>query len=291
LVINGEKMTDINLFIEPDDLKLKINKNKYIKILDATFYLPDSGLNAEKEYNDKHITGAVFFDINKIADPQNSLPHMIPSKEIFSEMMKNLGLNNDDEIIIYDNSPILSSARAWFLLRYFNHNKIFILKGGIKNWLKHNGMITSDLTVINKGNFTAQNEQKDLIKSLSNMIELSNKNDQLILDARSYNRYLGTAKEPRPGLPSGHIPNSKSLPSSDLINKDGILKNEEELKVIFNNNEISQDDSIIATCGSGVSACVISLALFTLGKFDVPIYDGSWTEWASSGQSIAEGNN
>lgn len=284
-------MTDINLFIEPDDLKLKINKNKNIKILDATFYLPDSGLNAEKEYNDKHIKGAVFFDINKIADPQNSLPHMIPSKEIFSEMMKNLGLNNDDEIIIYDNSPILSSARAWFLLRYFNHNKIFILKGGIKNWLKHNGMITSDLTVINKGNFTAQNEKKDLIKSLSNMIELSNKNDQLILDARSYNRYLGTAKEPRPGLPSGHIPNSKSLPSSDLINKDGILKNEEELKVIFNNNEISQDDSIIATCGSGVSACVISLALFTLGKFDVPIYDGSWTEWASSGQSIAEGNN
>ena len=284
-------MTDINLFIEPDDLKLKINKNKYIKILDATFYLPDSGLNAEKEYNDKHIKGAVFFDINKIADPQNSLPHMIPSKEIFSEMMKNLGLNNDDEIIIYDNSPILSSARAWFLLRYFNHNKIFILKGGIKNWLKHNGMITSDLTVINKGNFTAQNEKKDLIKSLSNMIELSNKNDQLILDARSYNRYLGTAKEPRPGLPSGHIPNSKSLPSSDLINKDGILKNEEELKVIFNNNEISQYDSIIATCGSGVSACVISLALFTLGKFDVPIYDGSWTEWASSGQSIAEGNN
>ena len=284
-------MTDINLFIEPDDLKLKINKNKNIKILDATFYLPDSGLNAEKEYNDKHITGAVFFDINKIADPQNSLPHMIPSKEIFSEMMKNLGLNNDDEIIIYDNSPILSSARAWFLLRYFNHNKIFILKGGIKNWLKHNGMITSDLTVINKGNFTAQNEKKDLIKSLSNMIELSNKNDQLILDARSYNRYLGTAKEPRPGLPSGHIPNSKSLPSSDLINKDGILKNEEELKVIFNNNEISQNDSIIATCGSGVSACVISLALFTLGKFDVPIYDGSWTEWASSGQSIAEGNN
>ena len=284
-------MTDINLFIEPDDLKLKINKNKYIKILDATFYLPDSGLNAEKEYNDKHIKGAVFFDINKIADPQNSLPHMIPSKEIFSEMMKNLGLNNDDEIIIYDNSPILSSARAWFLLRYFNHNKIFILKGGIKNWLKHNGSITSDLTVINKGNFTAQNEKKDLVKSLSNMIELSNKNDQLILDARSYNRYLGTAKEPRPGLPSGHIPNSKSLPSSDLINKDGILKNEEELKVIFNNNEISQDDSIIATCGSGVSACVISLALFTLGKFDVPIYDGSWTEWASSGQSIAEGNN
>ncbi|MDC1133452.1 sulfurtransferase [Alphaproteobacteria bacterium] len=284
-------MTDINLFIEPDDLKLKINKNKNIKILDATFYLPDSGLNAEKEYNDKHITGAVFFDINKIADPQNSLPHMIPSKEIFSEMMKNLGLNNDDEIIIYDNSPILSSARAWFLLRYFNHNKIFILKGGIKNWLKHNGTITSDLTVISKGNFTTQNEKKDLVKSLSNMIELSNKNDQLILDARSYNRYLGTAKEPRPGLPSGHIPNSKSLPSSDLINKDGILKNEEELKVIFNNNEISQDDSIIATCGSGVSACVITLALFTLGKFDVPIYDGSWTEWASSGQNIAEGNN
>jgi thiosulfate/3-mercaptopyruvate sulfurtransferase len=122
------------------------------------------------------------------------------------------------------------------------------------------------------------------------MIKISNKNDQLILDARSYNRYLGIAKEPRPGLPSGHIPNSKSLPSSDLINKDGVLKSKEELKLIFKNN-ISQHDSVIATCGSGVSACVISLALFTLGKFDVPIYDGSWTEWASSGQRIEEGKN
>jgi thiosulfate/3-mercaptopyruvate sulfurtransferase len=283
-------MTNKNLFLEPEDLKLKIQLNKNLKILDATFYLPDSGLNAEEEYNNRHIEGAVFFDINKIADPKSSLPHMIPSKEIFSEMMRNLGLNNDDEIIIYDNSPMLSSARAWFLLRYFNHNNIFILKGGIKNWLKQNGTVTNNSSIINKGNFTAHDEKTDLVKNLSDMIKISNKNDQLILDARSYNRYLGIAKEPRPGLPSGHIPNSKSLPSSDLINKDGVLKSKEELKLIFKNN-ISQDDSVIATCGSGVSACVISLALFTLGKFDVPIYDGSWTEWASSGQSILEGKN
>ena len=284
-------MTNKNLFLEPEDLKLKIQLNKNLKILDATFYLPDSGLNAEQEYNNKHIEGAVFFDINKIADQKNSLPHMIPSKEIFSEMMRNLGLNNDDEIIIYDNSPILSSARAWFLLRYFNHNKILILNGGINNWLNHNGTVTSDSTIIHKGNFNSHGEKKELVKSLSDMIKVSNKNNTLILDARSYSRYLGTAKEPRPGLPSGHIPNSKSLPSSDLINKDGILKNKEELKLIFKNNKILQDDSIIATCGSGVSACVISLAYFTLSKFDVPIYDGSWTEWASSGQIIAEGKN
>ena len=284
-------MTNKNLFLEPEDLKLKIQLNKNLKILDATFYLPDSGLNAEQEYNNKHIEGAVFFDINKIADQKNSLPHMIPSKEIFSEMMRNLGLNNDDEIIVYDNSPILSSARAWFLLRYFNHNKILILKGGINNWLNQNGTVTSDSTIIHKGNFNSHGEKKELVKSLSDMIKVSNKNNTLILDARSYSRYLGTAKEPRPGLPSGHIPNSKSLPSSDLINKDGILKNKEELKLIFKNNKILQDDSIIATCGSGVSACVISLAYFTLGKFDVPIYDGSWTEWASSGQIITEGKN
>lgn len=274
-----------DLFVEPSTLMSKID-NINLKILDATFYLPDSGLIAEEEYKKKHIPNAIFFDINKIADPNNSLPHMIPSKDLFSKMMQNIGLNKDDEIIIYDNSPFLSSARAWFLFRYFGHDKIFIMQGGVKNWENNGGNITNGNVVLEKGNYIASAERKELVVNLDQMILASQNKENVILDARSRKRFLGEALEPRPNLPSGHIPNSQSLPSSDLINKDGYLKSKDEINQIFSNIKVNTNDKIIATCGSGVSACVISIALFCLGKKDIPIYDGSWTEWASSGQEI-----
>jgi thiosulfate/3-mercaptopyruvate sulfurtransferase len=274
-----------DLFIEPKTLMSKLD-NINLKILDATFYLPDSGLVAEDEYKKKHIPNAIFFDINKIADPNNSLPHMIPSKDLFSKMMQNIGLNKDDEIIIYDNSPFLSSARAWFLFRYFGHDKISIMQGGIKNWKNYGGNITQGNVILEKGNYIASAERKELVVNLNEMILASQNKKNVILDARSKKRFLGEALEPRPNLPSGHIPNSKSLPSSDLINKEGYLKSKDEINQIFSNINVNTNDKIIATCGSGVSACVISIALFCLGKTDTPIYDGSWTEWASSGQEI-----
>ena len=279
---------DKDLFIKPKDLSVKLSTQNNLKILDATFYLPDSDLIAKDEYDKKHIPNAVFFDINKIADPNNSLPHMIPSKELFSEQMRDLGLNDRDEIIIYDNSPFLSSARAWFLFRYFGYDNIFILQGGLNNWIKLNGEVTGQSTSISKGNFTAKTEKKELVVTLDQMITASKDEKSIILDARSYKRFTGEAKEPRPGLPSGHIPSSKSLPSSDFVNSQGFLKSLDEINLIFSNQEISIKDDIIATCGSGVSACVISLALFCMGKVDVPIYDGSWTEWATSEQKIAK---
>jgi len=274
-----------DLFIEPKTLMSKLG-NINLKIFDATFYLPDSGLVAEDEYKKKHIPNAIFFDINKIADPNNSLPHMIPSKDLFSKMMQNIGLNKDDEIIIYDNSPFLSSARAWFLFRYFGHDKTSIMQGGIKNWKNYGGNITQGNVILEKGNYIASAERKELVVNLNEMILASQNKKNVILDARSKKRFLGEALEPRPNLPSGHIPNSKSLPSSDLINKEGYLKSKDEINQIFSNINVNTNDKIIATCGSGVSACVISIALFCLGKTDTPIYDGSWTEWASSGQEI-----
>ena len=276
------------LFIEPNLLKNKINDTT-VKILDATFHLPDSDLNAEEEYQKEHIPNSVFFDINRIADPKNPLPHMIPPKDLFSEMMQNLGLNNEDELIIYDNSPLLSSARAWFLLRYFGHKNLSILSGGLKNWKKNGGETTVKKTIISKGNFISKTENKNLVVNLEEMISFSKNNSKLILDARSYKRFTGEAKEPRPGLKSGHIPNSKSLPSSELVTNDGFLKSIDELEKIFTNNDYRGSERIIATCGSGVSACVISIALHCLGKENIPIYDGSWTEWASSGQKIQTG--
>ena len=278
-----------SLFIEPNYLKNKLN-DANIKILDATFFLPDSGLNAEEEYKKEHIPNSVFFDINNIADPNNPLPHMIPSKDLFSDMMQNLGLNNEDEIIIYDNSPLLSSARAWFLLRYFGHRNILILNGGLKNWKKCGGETTIKKTIITKGNFISKTENTELVINLEEMISYSKNNSKVILDARSYKRFIGEAKEPRPGLQSGHIPNSRSLPSSELLTNDGFLKSIKELNKFFSNNNIDTSEDIVATCGSGVSACVISVALYCLGKENIPIYDGSWTEWATSGQKIQTGN-
>ena len=278
-----------SLFVEPNFLKNKLN-DANIKILDATFFLPDSGLNAEEEYKKEHIPNSVFFDINKIADPNNPLPHMIPSKDLFSNMMQNLGLNNEDEIIIYDNSPLLSSARAWFLFRYFGHRNILILNGGLKNWKKCGGETTIKKTIIPKGNFISKTENKELVINLEEMISYSKNNSKVILDARSYKRFIGEAKEPRPGLQSGHIPNSRSLPSSELLTNDGFLKSIKELNKFFSNNDIDTSENIVATCGSGVSACVISVALYCLGKENIPIYDGSWTEWATSGQKIQTGN-
>ena len=277
-----------DLFVEPKILMTKIDKLSF-KILDATFYLPDSGLNAEEEYKKKHIPGAVFFDINKVADPNNSLPHMIPQKDLFSKMMQNLGLNNEDEIVIYDNSSFLSSARAWFLFRYFGHNKVSIMQGGLENWKNSGGNISQENVVIKKGNYTAKDEKKDLVVNLDQMIIATQNKEKIILDARSKQRFLGEAKEPRPNLPSGHIPNSKSLPSSFLINKNVYLKFKEDIYKILDDINVNPTDKIIATCGSGVSACVISIALYCLGKKNVPIYDGSWTEWASSGQEIRKG--
>jgi len=277
-----------DLFVEPKILMTKIDKLSF-KILDATFYLPDSGLNAEEEYKKKHIPGAVFFDINKVADPNNSLPHMIPQKDLFSKMMQNLGLNNEDEIVIYDNSSFLSSARAWFLFRYFGHDKVSIMQGGLENWKNSGGNISQENVVIKKGNYTAKDEKKDLVVNLDQMIIATQNKEKIILDARSKQRFLGEAKEPRPNLPSGHIPNSKSLPSSILINKNGYLKSKDEINKILDDINVNPNDKIIATCGSGVSACVISIALYCLGKKNVPIYDGSWTEWASSGQEIRKG--
>ena len=277
-----------DLFVEPKILMTQIDKLSF-KILDATFYLPDSGLNAEEEYKKKHIPGAVFFDINKVADPNNSLPHMIPEKDLFSKMMQNLGLNNEDEIVIYDNSSFLSSARAWFLFRYFGHDKVSIMQGGLENWKNSGGNISEENVVIKKGNYTAKDEKKDLVVNLDQMIIATQNKEKVILDARSKQRFLGEAKEPRPNLPSGHIPNSKSLPSSVLINKNGYLKSKEDINKILDDINVNPNDKIIATCGSGVSACVISIALYCLGKKNVPIYDGSWTEWASSGQEIRKG--
>ncbi len=281
-----------------DFKKLLINFNEFQKLLlgiepvlifDATYYLPNTGLIAKDEYENEHIENSLFFDIDKIADPnETSLPHMFPSKEIFTYHMQNFGLNDNHRVVIYDNSPLFSSARCWFLLRYFGKKKIHIFEGGIQEWKRNGGKTKSFVTnnKFKKGNFIAQKINSDLLIKIDEIKNISESRSKNILDARSFERFSGQGKEPRPGLKSGHIPNSLNLPATSLISSKGFLiKNNDFTNLLFKMN-IDNNEKLVATCGSGVSACVIALVFYCCGNENISIYDGSWTEWSSKGYTI-----
>ena len=267
--------------------ELKKNKQNII-IFDSSYFLPNTGINAINEYNNEHIENSIFFDIDKISDPNDNLPHMFPSKEIFETHMQKLGLNNDDIVIIYDNSPLLSSARCWFLLRYFGHKEIYILSGGIKSWKENGFKTTNDKSSIAPGNFKATEENKKLIIKIEEMKYISDNKSFPILDARSFERFSGSGEEPRPNLESGHIPNSTNLPASKLLDENGNLISKNNFKNIIHEFNLNESEKVITTCGSGVSACLIALSYYRIGNEDIPVYDGSWSEWASKNMKICK---
>ena len=265
--------------------ELKKTKQNII-IFDSSYFLPNTGINAIDEYNNEHIENAVFFDIDNISDPNDDLPHMFPTKDVFETHMQKLGLNNDHIVIIYDNSPLLSSARCWFLLRYFGHKEIFILSGGIKSWKENGFVTTNEVSNMSFGNFTATEENKNLLIKIEEMKNISDNKFFPILDARSFERFSGSGQEPRPNLESGHMPNSLNLPASKLLDKNGNLISKSDFKNLINDLNLNENEKVITTCGSGVSACVIALSYYRIGNEDIPIYDGSWSEWASKNMKI-----
>ena len=275
-----------DIFLSAKELnELKKTKQNII-IFDSSYFLPNTGINAIDEYNNEHIEDSVFFDIDKISDPNNDLPHMFPSKDVFETHMQKLGLNNDDIVIIYDNSPLLSSARCWFLLRYFGHKEIFILSGGIKSWKENGFVTTNEVSNISFGNFKATEENKKLLIKIEEMKNISDNKFFPILDARSFERFSGSGQEPRPNLESGHIPNSLNLPASKLLDKNGNLISKSDFKNLINDLNLNENEKVITTCGSGVSACVIALSYYRIGNENIPVYDGSWSEWASKNMKI-----
>ena len=265
--------------------ELKKTKQNTI-IFDSSYFLPNTGINAIDEYKNEHIENALFFDIDKISDPNDNLPHMFPSKNVFETHMQKLGLNNNNIVIIYDNSPLLSSARCWFLLRYFGHKEIYILSGGIRAWKENGFKTTNNVSHISLGNLKATEENKNLLIKLEEMNNISENKFFPILDARSFERFSGNGKEPRPNLESGHIPNSLNLPASKLLDKNSNLISKAEFKNLINDLNLNKNEKVITTCGSGVSACVIALSYYRIGNGDIPVYDGSWSEWASKNMKI-----
>jgi thiosulfate/3-mercaptopyruvate sulfurtransferase len=259
-----------------------------LRVVDGSWYLPGSGRDAAKEYADGHIPSAVFFDLDASSVRDTPLPHMLPSEAEFAERMSSLGLNDSDALVVYDGSGTnLSAARVWWSFRVFGHERVAVLDGGMGKWRAEHRPIERGVVTLPRGRFTARLDRsavRDLAAMQTNLVLRR----EQVVDVRSAARFAGTAPEPRPGLRSGHIPGSRSLPFTELVGPDGTILPENELRHRFHAAGIDVSQPIVATCGSGTSACTLILALELLGHQGVALYDGAWAEWGSRSDTPVE---
>lgn len=262
-----------------------------LRILDATWVMPGAPPAGVELYNSQHITGARFFDIDEIADTDSPLPHMLPSPEKFASRARRLGLGDGHRIICYDQNNFCASARAWWMFRVMGHDDVAVLDGGIAAWKAAGGDVEDlpDLSSTDR-HFTVR-YRGDLVRDRKRMEEIASDGSEQIVDARSADRFTGKAAEPREGLLSGHIPGSINVPFNELLAEDGRLKSADALRKVFADAGVSLDRPIVNTCGSGITAAVLSLAQAVAGRDDSAVYDGSWTEWgaADAGLPVEQG--
>lgn len=252
-----------------------------VRVVDASWYLPQSGRSPEEEYQQSHIPGAVFFDIDEICDTDSDFPHMLPSPEKFSSRMRRMGLGDGNRIVVYDGSGCLSAARVWWMFRVFGHSDVAVLDGGFPKW-RNEGRPVKDLPPHpRERHFTARLNTlmvRDFNQMKSNVV----KGREQVLDARSPGRFDGSDPEPRPNLPSGNIPGSINIPYTELLDPaDQSFLPPAQLRDVLTTRGVDLSGPIITTCGSGITAAIISLALSVIGYSNTALYDGSWAEWAS----------
>ena len=272
-------MTDsIPTLVETEWLAENLD-NSDIRIVDATWYLPTVERDGIENYDAGHIPGAVFWDIDAIADPQSSLPHMMPDETTFQGYMKMLGIGSDHHVIVYDNMKLMTAPRVWWTLRVFGHERVSLLNGGQKKWSAEDRPLTTDAPEIPETTFRAI-FNSSMIRSVDDVWANLRTSDEQILDARGAGRFDGTDPEPRPECRSGHIPGSQNLPFNELIDPQmGTVLPIKELASRIQAAGIDDVRPVVTTCGSGITACVLALGLHLTGRHDVAVYDGSWTEW------------
>jgi len=251
-----------------------------IKVLDASWHMPAANRDASAEYAEGHIPGAGFFDIDLVSDAASPLPHMLPTADAFAKAAGALGIANTDQVVIYDTVGLFSAARAWWMFQAMGHRNIAVLNGGLPAWVAAGGDVTQNAPSIVPTVFAAQLDA-NAVTGLEAMKAASADASHTILDARPTGRFDGSLPEPRPGLPSGHMPNATSLPFSSVVSGDGALKPVEDLRALFSDLAIADGRKVITTCGSGVTAAILTLALARIGLDRTSLYDGSWTQWAS----------
>jgi thiosulfate/3-mercaptopyruvate sulfurtransferase len=249
-----------------------------VKVVDATWYMPGEAGSGAADYAAGHIPGAVFFDIEEVSDHATELPHMLPTPETFAKAAQRLGLTRDAEIVVYDARGIFSAPRVWWTLKTMGFPSVFVLDGGLKLWTAQNRPLETSPPA-SHGHPIAPLFISEHVCSLSQVREIVRSGSAQLVDARAAGRFRGEAPEPRPGLRSGHMPGACNLPWGELLNADGTMKPATALRDLFEAAGVDLAAPIVTTCGSGVSAALLALALARIGRDDVPVYDGSWTEW------------
>ena len=252
--------------------------NPDLRILDASWYLPDMGRDARAEYDASHIPGARFFDIDEISDHRSALPHTVPPVEKFISRMRAMGVGDGHQVVVYDSAGLFSAARVWWLFRLMGKTDIAVLDGGFAKWTAE-GRAVEDMPPVMRDRHITVARQNHLVKDVTQVARASKLGDHEILDARAPGRFAGAEPEPREGLRAGHIPGSKNIHYRTLLNEDGTMKTPAALRAVFEAAEVDLKRPVITTCGSGVTAAIISLALERIGHRDPALYDGSWSEW------------
>ena len=255
-----------------------------VKIIDCSWHMPQTERNGFDEYKNKHIKNAIFFDLDKNSKKDTDLPHMLTDAKSWEDIVSSMGIKNDDQIVIYDNSDVISSCRCWYNFIYFGHNSelVYVLDGGLKKWIEEDKPTNNDIIKIIPSSYIA-NEKRELVKDINQISRNVLENKFNVIDARSLERFEGKVPEPRKGLQSGSIKNSFCLPFSELINKDHTFISKEKIHEKFKSTGYDVDKNIVFTCGSGVTASVLALAYSLIDiKYRPNIYDGSWSEYGKN---------
>lgn len=250
-----------------------------IAIIDASWHLPTANRDAKKEFAEAHIPGAQFFDIDELSDTASSLPHMLPSPEKFSSRMRKMGIGDGKRVIAYDSVGLFSAARAWWMFKVFGHDDVAVLDGGLKKWLAE-GRATEDGSALprQERHFTAR-FKGSMVKDMKEVAAALKSGTAQVADARSGTRFRGEEVEPRPHVRAGHMPGARNVHYASLLKADGTLKSPTEITAVFEAAGVDLAKPVITSCGSGVTAAILTLGLTLTGARDHALYDGSWTEW------------
>jgi thiosulfate/3-mercaptopyruvate sulfurtransferase len=266
--------------IETDELARELDAPDLV-VIDASWYMPGEGKNAHAEYLEEHIPGALFFDIDEIADTKSKLPHMLPPPEKFSSRMRATGIGDGSRIVVYDSRGLYSAARVWWTFRVMGVDDVSVLNGGLPKWKQEGKPLDSGAPKTRTTRHFTARRNADLVRDLSDMKALVKDKSGEIVDARAPDRFAGQAPEPRAGLRSGHIPGAHNVPFGRLLNQDGTLKSAPELQRLFEQAGVDLNKPVVTSCGSGITASVLALGLAEIGHRRTSVYDGSWSEWGA----------